>query len=48
MLLGSSFGADPLGVLGSGALGGGLCLAGAVLLAAGLLWTDRIAGGAAR
>ena len=25
-----------------------VCLAGAVLLAAGLLWTDRIAGGAAR
>ncbi|MEB8325587.1 type II secretion system F family protein [Dietzia kunjamensis] len=48
VLLGSGFGADPLGVLGSGALGGALCLAGAVLLAAGLLWTDRIAGGAAR
>lgn len=48
VLLGSGFGADPLGVLGNGALGGGLCLAGAVLLSAGLLWTDRIAGGAAR
>lgn len=48
VLLGSGFGADPLGVLLDGALGGALCLAGAVLLAAGLLWTDRIAGGAAR
>ncbi|KAA0917970.1 type II secretion system F family protein [Dietzia sp. ANT_WB102] len=48
VLLGSGFGADPLGVLLDGALGGVLCLAGAVLLAAGLLWTDRIAGGAAR
>ncbi|UVE94462.1 type II secretion system F family protein [Dietzia sp. B32] len=48
VLLGSGFGADPLGVLRNGALGGVLCLAGAVLLAAGLLWTDRIAGGAAR
>lgn len=48
VLLGSGFGADPLGVLLGGALGGALCLAGAVLLAAGLLWTDRIAGGADR
>ncbi|MBS7548671.1 type II secretion system F family protein [Dietzia massiliensis] len=48
VLLGAGFGADPLGVLLSGTLGGALCLAGAVLLAAGLLWTDRIAGGAAR
>ena len=48
VLLGSGFGADPLGVLLDGVLGGVLCLAGAVFLAAGLLWTDRIAGGAAR
>lgn len=48
VLLGSGFGADPLGVLLGGPLGGALCLAGAVLLATGLLWTDRIAGGAAR
>lgn len=48
VLLGAGFGADPLGVLLGGTLGGALCLAGAVLLAAGLLWTDRIAGGAGR
>ena len=48
VLLGSGFGADPLGVLLGGTLGGALCLAGAVFLAAGLLWTDRIVGGAAR
>lgn len=48
VLLGSGFGANPLGVLLDGLLGGALCLAGAVFLAAGLLWTDRIAGGAAR
>lgn len=48
VLLGAGFGADPLGVLLGGALGGILCLAGAVLLAAGLLWTDRIARGADR
>lgn len=48
MLLGSGFGADPLAVLLDGTLGGALSLAGAVLLAAGLMWTDRIAGGAAR
>lgn len=48
VLLGSGFGADPLGVLLDGPLGGALCLAGAVFLAAGLLWTDRIAGGAVR
>lgn len=46
VLLGSGFGADPLNVLLTGTLGGALCLAGSVLLAAGLLWTDRIAGGA--
>lgn len=46
VLLGSGFGADPLRVLLQGTLGGALCLAGAVFLAAGLLWTDRIAGGA--
>ena len=46
ILLGSGFGADPLGVLLTGTLGGVLCLAGAVFLTAGLLWTDRIAGGA--
>ena len=48
VLLGSGFGADPLGVLFGGVLGGALCLVGAVFLTAGLLWTDRIAGGAAR
>lgn len=48
VLLGSGFGADPLGILLNGAFGGAACLAGAVLLAAGLLWTDRIAGGASR
>ena len=48
VLLGAGFGADPLGVLLGGTLGGALCLAGAVLLAAGLVWTDRIAGGAGR
>lgn len=48
VLLGSGFGADPLSVLLQGPLGGALCLAGAVFLAAGLLWTDRIAGGALR
>ena len=48
MLLGSGFGADPLGVLVTGALGGVLCLAGAGFLAAGLLWTDRIIDGARR
>ncbi|MBC7267368.1 MAG: type II secretion system F family protein, partial [Streptomyces sp.] len=48
VLLGAGFGADPLGVLLGGTLGGALCLVGAVLLAAGLLWTDRIAGGAGR
>lgn len=46
VLLGSGFGADPLSVLLTGTLGGALCLAGSVFLAAGLLWTDRIAGGA--
>lgn len=48
VLLGSGFGADPLGVLVDGQLGGALCLVGAMFLSAGLLWTDRIAGGAAR
>lgn len=48
ILLGSGFGADPLTVLFTGALGGALCLAGAMFLAAGLAWTDRIVDGAAR
>jgi tight adherence protein B len=48
VLLGSGFGADPLGVLFGGALGGVLCLIGAGFLAAGLLWTDRIVDGAAK
>ena len=48
VLLGSGFGADPLGVLLHGTPGGALSLAGAVFLAAGLLWTDRIVSGAAR
>lgn len=48
VLLGSGFGADPLTVLLRGPFGGVLCLAGSVFLAAGLLWTDRIAGGALR
>lgn len=48
VLLGSGFGADPLGVLLGGPVGGVLCLIGAAFLAAGLLWTDRIMDGAAR
>ena len=48
VLLGSGFGADPLGVLFTGPLGGVLCLIGAGFLSAGLLWTDRIVAGAAR
>lgn len=48
VLLGSGFGADPLGVLLSGPIGGVLCLIGAGFLAAGLLWTDRIVDGASR
>lgn len=48
VLLGSGFGADPLGVLFGGPLGGVLCLIGAGFLSAGLLWTDRIVDGAAR
>ena len=47
VLLGSGFGADPLGVLLGGPLGGILCLIGAGFLSAGLVWTDRIVGGAA-
>lgn len=46
VLMGSGFGADPVGVLVSGALGGVLCLVGAGFLAAGLMWTDRIVDGA--
>jgi tight adherence protein B len=46
VVMGSGFGADPLGVLTSGLLGGILCLVGAGLLAAGLLWTGRIVDGA--
>ncbi|MDO8393853.1 MAG: hypothetical protein Q7T31_05635 [Dietzia sp.] len=48
VLLGSGFGADPLGVLLGGPIGGVLCLIGAGFLAAGLLWTDRIVDGASR
>lgn len=48
VLLGSGFGADPLGVLFGGSLGGVLCLIGAGFLSAGLMWTDRIVAGAAR
>lgn len=48
VLLGSGFGADPLGVLVGGPLGGALCLVGTGFLVAGLLWTDRIVDGAAR
>lgn len=48
VLLGSGFGADPLGVLVGGPVGGVLCLIGAAFLAAGLLWTDRIVDGASR
>lgn len=46
VLLGSGFGADPLGVLLGGTLGGVLCLIGAAFLAAGLAWTERIVDGA--
>nr|WP_146166400.1 type II secretion system F family protein [Dietzia psychralcaliphila] len=48
VLLGSGFGADPLGVLVGGPIGGVLCLIGAGFLAAGLLWTDRIVDRASR
>ena len=48
VLLGSGFGADPLGVLVSGPLGGVLSLIGVMFLSAGLLWTDRIVDGARR
>ncbi|MDV8002249.1 hypothetical protein [Rhodococcus sp. IEGM 1408] len=48
VLLGSGFGADPLGVLFGAPLGGVMCLIGAGFLSAGLLWTDRIVAGAAR
>lgn len=48
VLMGSGLGADPLGTLARGSLGGILCLLGAGLLAAGLLWTHRIVGGARR
>ncbi|MET3861091.1 tight adherence protein B [Dietzia sp. 2505] len=48
VLLGSGFGADPLGVLLGGRIGGMLCLIGAGFLAAGLSWTDRIVDGASR
>lgn len=46
VLMGSGFGADPVGVLVSGPLGGVLCLVGAGFLAAGLMWTNRIVDGA--
>lgn len=46
VLMGSGFGADPLGVLLSRPIGGILSLVGAGFLAAGLLWTDRIVDGA--
>ncbi|EYT65258.1 secretion protein F [Dietzia sp. UCD-THP] len=48
VLLGSGFGADPLGVLVGGPIGGALCLIGAGFLAAGLMWTERIVDGASR
>ncbi|WP_141244224.1 type II secretion system F family protein [Dietzia natronolimnaea] len=48
VLLGSGFGADPLGVLVAGPIGGALCLIGAGFLAAGLMWTERIVDGASR
>ncbi|MEN0138076.1 MAG: type II secretion system F family protein [Rhodococcus sp. (in: high G+C Gram-positive bacteria)] len=43
--LGQMMGASPLTVLFGGGVGGILLLLGAGLVCAGLLWTDRIAGG---
>ncbi|AVZ38529.1 hypothetical protein CT688_02530 [Dietzia sp. JS16-p6b] len=48
VLLGSGFGADPLGVLFGGPIGGALCLIGVGFLATGLMWTERIVDGASR
>lgn len=48
LLMGTGLGADPLGVLAGGGPGGLLCVAGAVFLASGLWWTERIAERAAR
>lgn len=45
LLLGAGMGSDPLAVLGSGAVGGGLLVAGVALCCAGLVWTDRIVRG---
>lgn len=42
VLLGQLVGADPVGFLLGGGLGGWLLLVGAVLLGAGILWSDRI------
>lgn len=44
--MGQAMGARPLDTLSHGLLGGGLALAGAVFIAAGLLWTSRILAGA--
>jgi tight adherence protein B len=48
LLLGASMGADPLGVLIGTPAGRAVCVAGALLDAAGVLWTLRITGGAER
>ncbi len=42
MLLGHAIGADPVGFLLSGGVGGWLLVIGTVLIAAGLLWSERI------
>ncbi len=48
LLLGASMGADPLGVLIGTPAGRAVCAAGALLDAAGVLWTLRITSGAER
>lgn len=48
LLLGASMGADPLGVLIGTPAGRAVCVAGALLDAAGVLWTLRITSGAER
>jgi tight adherence protein B len=44
VLLGQMMGAEPLGVLLGGGLGGVLLVLGSVLVCAGLLWSDAITG----
>lgn len=43
VVLGQLMGAEPLAILLSGGLGGAMLVVGALLVCAGLLWTDRIA-----